>query len=76
MQAQVEMQVAAQTQTMLQQEITNGLNALGSSGTVLTNISQQQMASDQAFTNNLVNATSSAARILAGGSQTVTVKAA
>jgi hypothetical protein len=55
--AQIDTNVTAMTAQMIQQEITNGLNALGSSSQTLNQIAQMQMTADQNFTNTLVNAT-------------------
>jgi hypothetical protein len=55
--AQIDTNVTAMTAQMIQQEITNGLNALGSSSQTLNQIAQMQMQADQNFTNTLVNAT-------------------
>lgn len=73
-QATIQTQVNAQIAQMLQQDISNGLAALGASSQTLTQLSQQQLQQDQNFTNMLVNATSSAARLLAGTPNTVTLK--
>jgi hypothetical protein len=59
MMAYVDTQVTAATATMIQQNITNALNALGAAGTELNQIAQMQMTADQNFTNTLVNATKS-----------------
>jgi hypothetical protein len=55
--ANIDTQVTAMTAQMIQQEITNGLSALGSSSQTLNQIAQMQMNADQNFTNTLVNAT-------------------
>jgi hypothetical protein len=60
---------------MLQQEITNGLTALQQGSGTLVSVAQMQMTADQNFTNNLVNATTAAAKVLTP-SQTITLKAA
>lgn len=75
-QAMIDTQVTQQTATMIQNNITNALNALGAAGTQLNAIAQMQMTADQNFTNTLVNATK-ALGLLAGtnftGTKTTTV---
>ena len=72
--AQIDAQVTQQTQTMIQQTIQNGLQATGQASGVLTNIANTQMASDNQFTTNLVNATKSLGTAVGG--QTITLRAA
>jgi hypothetical protein len=55
--AQIDTNVTAMTAQMIQQEITTGLSALGSSSQTLNQIAQMQMNADQNFTNTLVGAT-------------------
>jgi hypothetical protein len=57
--ADVDAKVTAQTQTMIQQNITNALTETGQAAAALNNVAQMQMNADQAFTNNLVSATKS-----------------
>lgn len=66
--AAIDTQVTAATQQMLQQDITNGLQALGSASTTLNQIAQMQMQADQNFANMLVNATKALGSIFAGNS--------
>ena len=68
-QAQIDQQVTAQTATMINQNITQALNALGAAGTQLNQIAQMQMQADSNFTNTLVNATKSLG-LLAGSNFT------
>lgn len=70
--AQIDQTVNAQTATMIQQEIQNGLNALGQSSQTLTQIAQLQMQADQNFTNTLVNATKALGLAVGGGGITRT----
>ena len=58
-QAAIDTQVTAATAQLIQQNITNALQETGQASTALTSIAQMQLQSDQAFTNNLVNATKS-----------------
>jgi hypothetical protein len=55
--ANIDTQVTAMTAQMIQQEIQNGLTALGSASGTLNQIAEMQMRADQNFTNTLVNAT-------------------
>jgi len=58
-QATIDSQVTAATQTMIQQNITNALAETGQASQALTSIAQIQLQQDQNFTNNLVGATKS-----------------
>jgi hypothetical protein len=76
--ANIDTQVTAMTAQMIQQEITNGLTALGQSSTTLNQIAQLQMQADQNFTNTLVNATKALGLAAGGGliSRTTTTSVA
>jgi hypothetical protein len=65
-QALIDQQVTAATQTMIQQTIQNGLTALGQGGQQLAALSAQQMQADQNFANMLVNATKGLGSVFAG----------
>lgn len=56
-QADIDAKVTAATAQLLQQNITNALAETGQAASALTSIAQMQMASDTAFTNNLIRAT-------------------
>lgn len=75
MEAQIDIQVTAQTQVMIQQNIQNGLSALGAAGAELNQIAQMQMQADTAFTTNLVNATKALAFALPGTRPTIQIGA-
>jgi hypothetical protein len=73
--ADIDQKVTAQTATVIQQMITNGLQASGQASQTLIAVANQQIQSDTNFTNNLIGATKALGTI-AGGGQTITLKAA
>ena len=73
---QIDAEVTAQTAQLLQQNITNALAETGQAATALTSIAQMQMASDTAFTNNLIRATAALGGAFGNSGNTITVKAA
>jgi len=54
--ALIDSKVTAQTEQMLQQDITNGLNTIGAANGTLNQVAQLTMQADANFTNALVNA--------------------
>jgi hypothetical protein len=63
--AQIDQQTTAATAQMLQQNMQTALAETGQAAGALTSIAQMQVSQDQAFTNNLVNATKSLATVAA-----------
>ena len=73
--ADVDQKITAKTGEFIQQMIQNGLAASGAASGTLIQVANQQMAQDQAFTNNLISATKALGTTVGGG-QTITLKAA